>query len=46
MKHGIGKYVYKDKGEYFGHFENGKRHGEGVFTYLNGDNYKGWFIKG
>jgi radial spoke head protein 1 len=41
--------IYNRKGEYFGillikgHFENGIRHGEGVFTYLNKDVYSGWF---
>ena len=29
-----------------GHFENGRRHGEGVFKYLNGDYYSGWFKYG
>jgi len=30
-KHGIRKMIYGGVGEYFGRFENGKRHGEGVF---------------
>ena len=45
--------IYNRKGEYFGkkikiigHFENGRRHGEGVFTYLNKDVYSGWFKYG
>jgi radial spoke head protein 1 len=25
--------IYVNEGEYFGRFENGKRHGEGVFSY-------------
>jgi len=25
--------TFSNEGEYFGRFENGKRHGEGVFTY-------------
>jgi len=29
-----------------GHFENGMRHGEGVFTYLNKDVFSGWFKYG
>jgi len=33
LKHGIGKMTYFIEGEYFGRFENGTRHGEGVFTY-------------
>ena len=32
-KHGIGKMTFGNEGEYFGRFENGKRHGEGVFKY-------------
>ena len=32
-KHGIGKMTFGVEGEYFGRFENGKRHGEGVFKY-------------
>ena len=30
-------------GEYQGYWENGRRHGEGVFTYPNGDIYSGWW---
>lgn len=47
MKHGIGKMIYKekeppaDKGEYYGYWENGKRHGEGMLTYPNKDVYSG-----
>lgn len=33
--------IYVKEGEYFGRFENGKRHGEGVFTYKNKDIYSG-----
>ena len=41
LKHGIGKATYAE-GEYFGRFENGKRHGEGVFKYKkNRDIYSG-----
>ncbi len=36
--------VYNGKGgEYQGYWENGYRHGEGVFSYSNGDVYSGWF---
>jgi len=42
-KHGIGKMIYNGKGEYYGYWENGRRHGEGVFTYPNGDVYSGWW---
>ena len=42
LKDGIGKMTYTVEGEYFGRFENGKRHGEGVFTYKkNKDIYSG-----
>lgn len=46
-KHGIGKMFYSSKGEYFGiffytgNFVNGKRNGEGMFTYVNKDIYSG-----
>ena len=47
-KHGIGKMEYRKKGTYFGrlfsdpgYFQNSRRHGEGVFTYPNGDTYSG-----
>ena len=46
MKHGMGKMEYKGKGregEYQGYWENDRRHGEGIFTYLNGDTYSGWW---
>ena len=33
----------KRVGEYQGYWENGRRHGEGVFTYPNGDVYSGWW---
>jgi len=54
-KHGIGKMIYRKKndddgkitftelGEYHGYWENNRRHGEGVFTYPNGDIYSGWW---
>lgn len=35
--------VYLNKGEYKGYWENGLRHGEGVFSYTNGDIYSGWW---
>ena len=34
---------YNGKGEYQGYWENGFRHGEGVFTYASGDSYSGWW---
>ena len=43
----MGKFCYfkdgKSLGEYNGYWENGRRHGEGVFTYPNGDTYSGWW---
>ena len=33
-------------GEYNGFWENGMRHGEGVFRYVNGDIYSGWWKHG
>lgn len=39
--------VHNNSGEYFGRFENGKRHGEGVFTYKKtGDSYSGFWKYG
>lgn len=35
--------TYKGRGEYHGYWENNRRHGEGVFTYPNGDIYSGWW---
>jgi len=29
-----------------GFYENGRRHGEGTFTYPNGDTYSGWWKYG
>jgi radial spoke head protein 1 len=46
-KHGIGRMYYSNKSEYFGinknlgNFLNGKRNGEGMFTYANKDIYSG-----
>ena len=37
---------YSGHGEYHGYWENGRRHGEGVFTYKNGDVYSGWWKYG
>ena len=57
-KHGIGRMSYMKKiagedgdksipdGEYNGFWENGRRHGEGVFQYKNGDMYSGWWKHG
>lgn len=50
-KVGIGKLIYTGKGTYYGklyfvynktgHFSNGKRHGEGLFSWPNKDRYSG-----
>ena len=34
---------YFNIGVYQGFWENGRRHGEGLFTYKNGDVYSGWW---
>ena len=36
FRHGIGTMAYNKKGVYQGYWENGRRHGEGMFTYPNG----------
>ena len=55
MHHGIGKMIYNAtseekplvNGEYFGRWENGKRHGEGIFTYRKtNDIYSGYWQYG
>lgn len=33
LKHGIGRMNFAAEGEFYGRFENGKKNGEGVFTY-------------
>ena len=40
-KLGIGKHNYLSVGEYYGYWENGEHHGEGVMTYVNQDIYSG-----
>ena len=39
----MGKHVYATEGTYNGFWENGRRHGEGIFIYTNGDTYSGWW---
>ena len=41
MKSGIGQQSYPGVGTYYGYWEEGKIHGEGVFTYKNKDVYSG-----
>eukprot|EP00831_Metopus_contortus_P028637 TRINITY_DN2373_c0_g1_i13.p1 TRINITY_DN2373_c0_g1~~TRINITY_DN2373_c0_g1_i13.p1 ORF type:complete len:169 (+),score=22.71 TRINITY_DN2373_c0_g1_i13:195-701(+) len=40
----MGKEAYL--GEYYGYWENGKKHGEGLFTYPSKDSYSGWWKYG
>ena len=37
---------FKFKMLFIGHWENGQKHGEGIFTYLNRDVYSGWWKYG
>ena len=46
MKSGIGQQSYPGVGTYYGYWEEGKRHGEGVFTYKNKDIYSGNWAQG
>lgn len=42
--HGQGMLSYADGGQYWGRFVNGKRQGEGLMKFVNGDEYEGhWF---
>ena len=36
----------REVGSYYGYWENNKKHGEGVFSYENGDIYSGWWANG
>ena len=36
----------EEDGQYNGFWEHGRRHGEGVFQYKNGDVYSGWWKHG
>ena len=38
--------MYPKVGEYYGYWENGERHGEGVMTYTNKDVYSGNWANG
>lgn len=46
LRHGPGRYQWKDGRSYVGHYLNDLRHGEGTFTYANGDVYQGTFVQG
>jgi hypothetical protein len=42
-----GRFKYNDGGWYVGqHCGDGKRHGQGIYTYPNGDVFDGSFIMG
>ena len=47
QKTGLGLMTYAKGGAFYhGHFQDGKRHGEGTFKYENGDIYSGMWHKG
>jgi len=35
------KKIYSDGSKYFGQMKNGKGHGQGTYTYANGEKYVG-----
>ncbi len=41
---GIGQKIFTDKSAYSGEFQNGKMHGKGTLTMINGTIYKGDFL--
>ena len=46
LRHGPGKYLWKDGRQYLGNYSLDERSGEGKFWYSNGDVYQGQFLKG
>ena len=47
VRHGLGAYVYKNKCfHYKGQWNEGKKHGQGVFTFGDGSSYEGDFREG
>jgi len=46
LRHGPGKYQWKNGRQYIGMYQHDFRHGHGVFTYPNGERYEGNFEKG
>jgi hypothetical protein len=46
LRHGPGKYLWKDGRAFTGNYHKDERQGQGVFTYPNGDVYRGNFADG
>mmetsp|Transcript_6226 Transcript_6226/g.18404 ORF Transcript_6226/g.18404 Transcript_6226/m.18404 type:complete len:1142 (+) Transcript_6226:157-3582(+) len=46
LRHGPGKYIWKDGRRFVGEYCNDERHGNGKFWYPNGDVYEGMFEHG
>jgi len=46
LRHGPGKYLWKDGRQFVGNYSNDERQGVGTFSYPNGDVYEGNFDKG
>jgi hypothetical protein len=46
LRHGPGKYLWKDGRAFMGNYHNDERQGQGVFSYPNGDIYEGNFADG
>ena len=46
MINGIGKTIFKDTSYYYGYYQDGKRHGDGLFFYKNRDRYSGKWSNG
>jgi hypothetical protein len=44
--HGFGKWVSENGDKYEGNFINGKKEGNGVYSWKNGKKYEGEFING
>ena len=46
IKHGKGKYVWRNWDQYIGYWDQDKRHGKGKMVYKNGDMYDGQWNRG
>ena len=46
LRHGPGKYLWKDGRAFMGNYQHDERQGTGVFSYPNGDSYQGNFSEG